>query len=221
MKTNKQMFKKEMSKLLLELNMNINYSINENENKYDILYVSKFSNEFIFNINFNKIPKKFLKIFLYHELYHVKQYINNFPLLVIDNDKIRYSIIQKVITDLFVTKKMIEENKFKNAYKLFKYRIKNTYKKINILNTIEDEENMFRVAYIVAESEIFFKRFKYCKIKTDKIKCMLFNDKINRIYNIITEELKENNVEKMYYRLIKEIDNRVSINTFENYILII
>ena len=111
-----------IDKLLLKLNVQVNYVIIENDNQQDFLYVINKQNMIEFHVNFSRIKKRDLKTYLYHEIYHIKQFNKNFPVLLLSKDKGDYSIIQKIITDLYVTDQMIKDNIYSIAYKVFKKR---------------------------------------------------------------------------------------------------
>lgn len=206
----------EVNKVLKELKINVNYDINETDDKYNFLYITKKYNQFIININVEKIEEKNIDVFLYHEIYHIKQYIDNFPMMILSNDNKKYEIVQKIITDFYVTNQMIIDKYSKKAVDLFRIRIANAYQNINSLENMED---IFRIAYILAEAEIFFK--KNCKKRVLELRRRFLKGNCRKIYEIILKEYKVNDIKEMYKKLIEEIDDNVKIDIFNNNILII
>lgn len=209
-----------IDKLLLKLNVQVNYVIIENDNKQDFLYVINKQNIIEFHVNFSRIKKRDLKTYLYHEIYHIKQFNKNFPVLLLSKDKGDYSIIQKIITDLYVTDQMIKDNIYSIAYRVFKKRLKGLCTNIE---SIQGIERIYKTAYIMAEWKIFFNKKIYIintrRIK--KVKKMFMNTKINKIFNILVKEYKNEDIMKMYDNLIKSMNTNVSVDILENKIIII
>lgn len=217
---NKKILVSIIDKLLLKLNVQANYVIIENDNKQDFLYVINKQNTIEFYVDFSRIKKRDLKTYLYHEIYHIKQFNKNFPILLLSKDKEDYSIIQKIITDLYVTDQMIKDNIYSIAYKVFKKRLNGLCTNIG---SIQGIEKIYKTAYIMAEWKIFFNKKNYIinarRIK--KVKKMLRNTKIDHVFNILVKEYKSEDIMKMYYNLIKSMNTNVSVNMLENKIVII
>lgn len=209
-----------IDKLLLKLNIQVNYIIIENDNKQDFLYVINNQNIIEFHVNFSRIKKGDLKTYLYHEIYHIKQFNKNFPTLLLSKEKEDYSIIQKIITDLYVTDQMIKDKIYNIAYRVFKKRLKGLCKNIA---SIQGMERIYKTAYIMAEWEIFFNKKNYIinTRRVKRVKKMFMNTKINKIFNILVKEYKNEDIMKMYYDLIKSINTNVYVYMLENKIIII
>ena len=209
-----------IDKLLLKLNIQVNYIIIENDNKQDFLYVINNQNIIEFHVNFSRIKKGDLKTYLYHEIYHIKQFNKNFPTLLLSKEKEDYSIIQKIITDLYVTDQMIKDKIYNIAYRVFKKRLQCLCKNIA---SIQGIERIYKTAYIMAEWEIFFNKKNYIinTRRVKRVKKMFMNTKINKIFNILVKEYKNEDIMKMYYDLIKSINTNVYVYMLENKIIII
>ena len=79
--------------------------------------------------------------------------------------------------------------------------------------------SIFRIAYILSEAEIFFK--KNCKKRVLELRRRFLKGNCRKIYDIILKEYKVNDIKEMYKKLIEEIDDNVKIDIFNNNILII
>lgn len=209
--------KKVINKILIENNINIEYNVILTNDMYNILYVNKNNNKYIFYANIEEIENRQfdLEVILYHEIYHIKQYLNNFPMIVSDNQK--FSIIQKIITDLYVSIDLIDDEKYEKAYILFKYRSHKIQEKSFDRKNIEDN---FRLAYMLFESKYIFKEDE------EKINNKILNmneeskEKINKIFYVLKENYEKKDIISMYYELIKLMDKNQSFMMFQNNIII-
>lgn len=202
--------------LLKKLNLNINYEIRKISDEYDYLYVTKEYNKIIFNINYDKVNRALVDVFLLHEIFHAMQYEQKFPMLILSEKKKKFDIIQKVITDLYNTEMMIKKGFFEESLILHNYRLKNAILNINDLDEVED---IYRVSYIIAENEIFFKNIE--NNLSDKLKKKFTNKKIKKIHQSIIDKYNKKDIVRMYLDLLKTMENNINFSCFDKNIIIL
>jgi len=202
--------------LLKKLNLNINYEIRKISDEYDYLYVTKEYNKIIFNINYDKVNRALVDVFLLHEIFHAMQYEQKFPMLILSEKKKKFDIIQKVITDLYNTEMMIKKGFFEESLILHNYRLKNAILNINDLEEVED---IYRVSYIIAENEIFFKNIE--NNLSDKLKKKFTNKKIKKIHQSIIDKYNKKDIVRMYFDLLKTMENNINFSCFDKNIIIL
>lgn len=212
----KDSFYEKIEKLLKKSNLNVDYEIRKTNDEYDYLYIQKENNKILFNINYEKANNQMIDIFLLHEIFHVVQYKQKFPMLVLSEKTKRFSIVQKIITDLYNTEMMLDNKYLNEALILHNYRLNNANLKINNLKEFED---VYRVSYIIAENEIFFKNIKNDFIK--KIKKKFINEKTKEIYEIIIDKYNKKDINGMYLDLLKTIENNINLSYFDKNIIIL
>jgi len=202
--------------LLKKLNLNINYEIRKISDEYDYLYVTKEYNKIIFNINYDKVNRALVDVFLLHEIFHAMQYEQKFPMLILSEKKKKFDIIQKVITDLYNTEMMIKKGFFEESLILHNYRLKNAILNINDLEEVED---IYRVSYIITENEIFYKNIE--NNLSDKLKKKFTNKKIKKIHQSIIDKYNKKDIVRMYFDLLKTMENNINFSCFDKNIIIL
>jgi len=205
---------KKIENLLRKFNLNNEYEIRKTNENYNFLYVTKEYKKIIFNINYEKLNNDLIDVFLLHEIFHILQYEQNFPMLVLSKETKKYDIVQKIITDLYNTKMMIENNCFQEAFMLHNYRLNNA--KINI-NSLKETDDIYRVSYIIAEHEIFFEN----KENNSKLKNRFINEKTKEIYECIIDKYTKEDIYGMYLILLKCMDKNIKVSCFDQNIIIL
>ena len=133
----KDYFYEKINYLLNKLNIKIDYEIKKTDDEYNFLFVQKKYDKYYFNVNDKKIDIDLIDIFLLHEIFHIIQFEEKFPMLILSDNTMKYSIIQKIITDLYNTEKMIEANYLNEAFTLHQYRLNNLKLKNLKMNKID------------------------------------------------------------------------------------
>ena len=220
----KDYFYEKINYLLNKLNIKIDYEIKKTDDEYNFLFVQKKYDKYYFNVNDKKIDIDLIDIFLLHEIFHIIQFEEKFPMLILSDNTMKYSIIQKIITDLYNTEKMIEANYLNEAFTLHQYRLNNLKLKNLKMNKIDliQFEDAYRIAYIIAENDIFFKnKDKKENIEFDDLKKEFFNKKTKEIYEIIIDYYNKKDINGMYLNLLKTINPQININYLDKNIIIV
>ncbi|MDO5556017.1 MAG: hypothetical protein Q4G09_05160 [Clostridia bacterium] len=205
-----------LNKILYELDFYINYKIEYIKDKYNSLYVKKYLNDFIIYVDIEEVFNKDidLEILLYHEIYHLKQFLNNFPMIV-SIDK-AFSIIQNIVTDLYVDIKLIEDDYYEKSEKLFLYRINNIKE---VVKKSLDDDDLYRIAFVLFElNNIFIRQKIKLEQEINKISKIAQKEKIYIIYGIILKNYKDPT--KLYYELINFKNPKKKIISFNEKIII-
>jgi len=216
--------KKVLEGIIKEQNLKVECKVIETKDEVDIIYVQQQGEIFYLYINYDALKKKLpLKTTILHEVFHIKQYLKNFPMLILLTENKDINLIQNIITDFFVTKEMSCHGYSKEAKDIFIDRMEKL-KDVIIKNKPKDI--LFKTGYILSESKEFFYN------TYDDLLCFLekhiLNEEMKVVYQI-QRLLCDLNIQKLnndiiiesYIKLINIYDKHFKINIIENRVLII
>lgn len=212
----KEEFEKKVYEILKEVNLIKELEIIYIKNTYDSLFVKYEQKKIKLYVDIEEIYLKEIKLesLIFHEIYHIKQFLDNFPMIITNESK--FFIIQKVVTDLYVDLELIKDDYYNEAKCLFLHRICNLEK---IINKQLNNEDIYRIGLLYFESRYIFKDENIQieniikKINSKKVK-----EKIYNIYKVIFENYNENI--RLYEELLKIEDNKKKILLYNNTIIV-
>ena len=212
----KEIFEKTINKIAKKINLLVDLEIIYINDKYNSLYIKQTMDKFVLYVDIDEIYKTNLEIepLIIHELYHLKQFLNNFPMIV--SNETNFFIIQKIITDLYVDLELIEDDFYDYAKALYLHRINNLRK---IIHHDLNREDSYRIGLLYFESNYIFKN-EYINIEEYliKIKDETMKDKIKTIYKIFVENYQKKIV--LYEKLINLEEKNKKILLYDNKIII-